>query len=54
MEIKSRDHLHELCSQALVETDQGKLLDLFEEINEILSQTLLEVDRVLSRAQYFT
>lgn len=54
--LNARTQLHKLCSRALRETDPEKLAILLRQINEILCETLAElqgmlkdVEQVLSR-----
>ncbi len=52
MAFEDREFLHELCSQALIETDPRKLVILLSEINLILTEVLNEVNRVLPNSEY--
>jgi hypothetical protein len=49
--IKSEDRLSELCARALSETDRDELIILFREINHILFNHILQVQRVIERNQ---
>lgn len=48
---ESEDRLSELCARALSETDEDELLILFREINHILLNHILQVQRVVERHQ---
>jgi hypothetical protein len=52
MAFEGGEFLHELCSQALMETDPRKLVVLLSEINVILTEVLNEVNRVLPNNEY--
>lgn len=49
MRGEKQSRLGELCQQALAETRREELLVLLEEINDILAQQILEVEKVIRR-----
>lgn len=52
MTATAQGRLHNLCSQALVEKDPNKLIVLLTQINDILTDVLSEVNRVLRSNEY--
>lgn len=51
MQRKKEDRLSELCERALSATDLDELLILFRQINKILVKHILQVERVVERAE---
>ena len=51
MKDKKQDHLAELCSQALSQTDPDELIALLSEINDILWTHIQHVQEVITRRE---
>jgi hypothetical protein len=51
MVLKSRTHLHQLCSRALRERDPQKLAGLLTEIDGIVCETMDELHDILKEVE---